>query len=51
MRTYNCTISEKGREDFVSCFQVKANNLKEAKSFAKMQKTSYFQRVEARLKK
>ena len=51
METYNCTISENGREDFVSCFKVKANNLKEAKSYAKMQKTKYFQKVEVRLAK
>lgn len=51
MRTYNCTISENEREDFVSCFQVKANTIKEAKGFAKMQKTNYFQKVNVKLAK
>lgn len=51
MKTYNCSISEKGRQDFVSVFQVKATNLKEAKSFARMQKTNYRQIVEVRLSK
>lgn len=51
MKTYNCTISENGREDFVICFKVKANTLKEAKSYAKMQKTAYFQSVSVRLAK
>ena len=49
MRTYNCTISENGQEDYISCFKVKANNLKQAKSYAKIQKTSYFQIVDVRL--
>lgn len=51
MKIYNCTISENGREDFVSCFKIKANNLREAKSYAKMQKTAYFQSVNVRLAK
>jgi hypothetical protein len=51
MKTYNCTISEKGIQNFVSAFQIKANNLKEAKSFARMQKTNYRQKVEVRLSK
>jgi len=51
MKTYNCSISEKGKEDFVSVFQVQANNLKEAKSFARMQKTNYRQTINIRLSK
>mgnify|MGYP000924527295 CR=1 FL=1 len=51
MKNYNCSISEKGREDFISVFQVKANNLKEAKAFARMQKTSHFQKVDVKLSK
>ena len=51
MKNYNCSISEKGREDYVSVFQIKANNLKEAKGFARMQKTNHFQKVEVRLSK
>jgi hypothetical protein len=51
MKTYNCTISEKNTEDFISVFQVKANSLKEAKDFARMQKTSFRQKVEVRLSK
>ena len=49
MKKYNCTISERGLNDFVSVFQVKANNLSEAKSFARMQKTKYFQTISVRL--
>lgn len=45
MRIYECTISQKGMNDFISVFQIGANNLKEAKSYAKMQKTNYFQIV------
>lgn len=51
MKKYDCTISEKGLNDFVSAFQVQANNLKEAKSYARMQKTKYFQTVSVRLAK
>lgn len=51
MKTYNCTISQKGREDYISTFQINANNLKEARSYAKNQKTNYFQKVEVRLSK
>ena len=51
MKTYNCTISERGLNDFVSVFQVKADNRKEAISFAKMQKTKFRQVVEVRLSK
>ena len=51
MKTYNCSISEKGRENFVSVFQVKANNLKEAKKLAGMQKTNYHQKVDVKLSK
>lgn len=51
MKTYNCTISEKNHNDFISVFQVQANNLKEAMSYAKMQKTKFRQKVEVRLNK
>ena len=51
MKTYNCSISEKGREDFASVFHIMANSLKEAKSFARMQKTSYRQKLEVKLSK
>ena len=51
MKTYNCTIEQNGLNEFVSTFQIRANNLKEAKSFAKMQKTNYFQRVNVKLAK
>lgn len=51
MKTYTCTISQKGLNDFVTCFEVTANNLKEAKSFARMQKTNYFQTVSVKIKK
>ena len=49
MKKYNCTISEKDREDFVSVFEVTANNKKEALSFAKMQKTKRGQKIELSL--
>lgn len=51
MKKYNCTISEKNHNDFISVFQVQANNLKEAKSFARMQKTKYFQTISVHLTK
>lgn len=51
MKTYVCTISEKNHNDFISVFQVKAENLREAKSCAHMQKTSYFQQVNVKLNK
>jgi len=49
MKTYNCTISERGHEDFISTFQIKAKNLKEAYTYARHQKTKYHQTVECRL--
>lgn len=51
MKKYNCTISEKNHNNFISVFQVQANNLKEAKSYARMQKTKYFQTISVRLAK
>ena len=51
MKNYDCTISQKNLNDFVSVFQVKADNLKQAKDFARMHKTNYFQKVEVRLSK
>lgn len=51
MKTYNCSISEKGTQDFVSVFEIKATTLKEAKSFASMQKTKFRQQVDVKLKK
>ena len=51
MKKYSCSISQKGLQDFVSIFEIEAKNIKEAKSFAKMQKTNYFQSITIKLKK